>query len=428
VGSFPDPETTVRQLLLASLLAAAFPLPAQDCIECHDKETPGIVADWRASKHARENITCEQCHGEEHKGKDDVAKVGTITAKVCAQCHEKQWQQFSGSKHALSWAAMQAMPTTHMKPMELIDGMKGCGACHKLGLKEPAEIERLKAAGSMFGHASCDACHTRHTFSVAEAREPEACATCHMGFDHPQWEMWSTSKHGVRHTLKRQGVLPKDAQAPTCQTCHMPQGDHGAMTAWGFLAVRTDGLAPYPGEDKDWWQDRVTILQALGVLDPEGKPTKRLDVVAGAKVARLSAAEFDAERKKMLATCAQCHSENFARAELDKGDKMIRAADKLMAEAIREIAGLYRDKVLPKPASYAFPFPDLLTFHDSPTAIENRLFTMHLKHRMRAFQGVFHANPDYALWYGWNEMQQDLVEIRERAKELRERHAAPQKK
>jgi len=23
---------------------------------------------------------------------------------------------------------------------------------------------------------------------------------------------------------------------------------------------------------------------------------------------------------------------------------------------------------------------------------------MHLKHRMRAFQGAFHANPDYALW------------------------------
>ena len=44
---------------------------------------------------------------------------------------------------------------------------------------------------------------------------------------------------------------------------------------------------PMP-EDKQWAADRTTILQALGVLDPEGKPTKRLDVVKGAKVAKLT--------------------------------------------------------------------------------------------------------------------------------------------
>jgi len=47
-------------------------------------------------------------------------------------------------------------------------------------------------------------------------------------------------------------------------------------------------------------------------------------------------------------------------------------------------------------SAYAYPYPDLLTFHDAPTTIEQRLFEMHLKHRMRAFQGTFHANPDYA--------------------------------
>ena len=67
---------------------------------------------------------------------------------------------------------------------------------------------------------------------------------------------------------------------------------------------------------------------------------------------------------------------------------------------------------------------DCVTFHDSPTPVENRLFTMHLKHRMRAFQGAFHMNPDYTLWYGWNEMVQDLNEIRVMATELREKHKA----
>jgi hydroxylamine dehydrogenase len=275
----------------------------------------------------------------------------------------------------------------------------------------------LKAAGSKFGHASCDACHTRHTFSVKEAQQPQACQTCHMGFDHPQWEMWSSSKHGVRALLKQNGTLPETTPAPTCQTCHMVDGDHEVRTAWGFLAVRL----PLP-EDEQWKADQVTILQALGVLDPEGNPTGRLDVVKAADVARLTQEAFDTERNKMLAVCGDCHSENFARGEMNKGDEMIREADRLLAEAIRIVAALYADGVVPKPEGYAYPFPDLLTFHDAPRPIEQRLFEMHLKHRMRAFQGTFHANPDYALWYGWSEMVRDLGEIREMAEELRRNH------
>ena len=143
------------------------------------------------------------------------------------------------------------------------------------------------------------------------------------------------------------------------------------------------------------------------------------ELVANAQVARLSAEEFDAERAKMIKVCEQCHSDNFAREEMAKGDALIEKIDHLMAEAIREVVGLYKEGILQKPENYAYPFPDLLTFSDAPTPIENRLFTMHLKHRMRAFQGAFHMNPDYTLWYGWNEMVQDLDEIRAMAKEMR---------
>jgi hypothetical protein len=125
------------------------------------------------------------------------------------------------------------------------------------------------------------------------------------------------------------------------------------------------------------------------------------------------------ERDKMLQVCNQCHSMNFARGELEKGDQMIKEADHLLAEAIRVIAGLYQDGILEQPEGYAYAFPDLLTFHDAPTAIEQELFVMHLEHRMRAFQGTFHANPDYALWYGWSEMVRSLTAIREMAEEMR---------
>ncbi len=226
--------------------------------------------------------------------------------------------------------------------------------------------------------------------------------------------MYSSSKHGVRYLLKQNNTLPEDVAAPTCQTCHMQEGDHANRTAWGFLAVRL----PMP-EDEAWAADRATVLQGLGVLDPEGNPTARLDVVKAADVARLTQEDWQQERDEMLNTCGQCHSENFAKAELGKGDQMIQEADRLMAEAIRTVASLYQDGILAKPESYAYPFPDLLTFHDAPTVIEQTLFVMYLKHRMRTFQGGFHANPDYAFWYGWSEMQRDITEIKTMAEELR---------
>jgi len=387
---------------------------ANECVDCHDKVTPGIANDWRLSKHGQLGLGCETCHGSNHSMSTDFANVAIPTPDTCKMCHPTQVEQFSSGKHALAWAALNAMPTTHELPEELAAGMKGCGGCHKIGLKSEEEIRQLRADGGGFDIASCDACHTRHTFSVKEASQPQACQTCHMGFDHPQWEMYSSSKHGVRYLLKQNGTLPEETPAPTCQTCHMQEGNHEVRTPWGFLAVRL----PLP-EDPQWQADQVTILQALGVLDPEGNPTARLDVVKAADVARLTQEDFDKEREKLLDTCANCHSRRFAEGELAKGDGMIKEIDHLLAEAIRIVAGLYEDGTLEKPEGYSYAFPDLLTFHDAPTVIEQRLFEMHLKHRMRAFQGVFHANPDYALWYGWSEMVRDLTEIKELAENMR---------
>jgi len=395
---------------------------AQVCVDCHKNVTPNIVSDWQLSKHSQAGVSCSSCHGDQHQSVQDVAKVKIPTPDTCASCHATKVQQFKAGKHALAWASMKAMPTAHWQPMALMEGMKGCGGCHKIGLKTEADIKELKKEGGGFGLASCDACHTRHIFSIKEASQPQACQTCHMGIDHPQWEMFSSSKHGVRFLLKQNKTLPETVAAPTCQICHMQEGNHANRTAWGFLAVRL----PMP-DDKQWAADRVTILQGLGVLDPNGKPTARLDVVKAADLARLTQEDWQKERDKMVKTCNQCHSVNFAKAELEKGDHMIKEADHLMAEAIRIVANLYKDGTIKKPKSYAYAFPDLLTFHDAPTVIEQKLFIMFLEYRMRTFQGAFHANPDYAFWYGWSEMQRDLTEIKERAKELQSKQRAKKK-
>jgi hydroxylamine dehydrogenase len=48
----------------------------------------------------------------------------------------------------------------------------------------------------------CDICHTRHKFTAAEGRRPEACMSCHMGFDHPDAESYGESKMGMIYHME----------------------------------------------------------------------------------------------------------------------------------------------------------------------------------------------------------------------------------
>jgi len=240
-----------------------------------------------------------------------------------------------------------------------------------------------------------------------------------MGYDHPQWEMWSSSKHGTRFFVKQAGKLPEGAAAPTCQLCHLPNGTHENRTAWGFLGVRL----PLP-EDKQWAADRVAILKALGVLNPEtGKPTARLEIVKAADLVRLTEKAWKTEREKMIKTCTACHAEQYARQQLEMADQLMKNADRLMAQGIKIVAALYKDGMIKKPDHYPFAYPDFLYFKQTGGSyIDQVLFRMYMKYRMRTYQGAFHANPDYAYWYGWAAMTKSLGEIKELARTMRATH------
>ncbi len=415
---------------LPILILLAVPSFAGDpCIDCHKEISPGQVRDWESSMHSDEDVTCSDCHGEEHTNKDDYLKAVLPTEQVCAECHEEQFEQFSHGKHNFGWTSLNAIPATHMAPDELIEGGRGCGGCHNMGIKTEEQIQEQRDKGYRYQNNSCDECHTRHAFSKKEALNPHACQQCHMGYDHPQWEMWSSSKHGTRWFAQQAGDLAEGAAAPTCQTCHMPDGDHANETAWGFLGVRL----PLP-DDPQAAEDRVTILMALGVLDPEtGDPTPILDAVKAVRMAKLDQESWQKERDKMLKVCGDCHSTHYAKEQLDAGDSIMIKADRLMAEAITTVAALYKDGLIEKPANYPANYPFLLTFMhtngeawdkdlDKLSYIDQVLVEMYMKHRMRTYQGFFHVNPDYAYWYGWNEMTKDLGEIKELARTMRAMH------
>jgi hydroxylamine dehydrogenase len=408
-------------VVLGVMLAAfCFGDPAaakeENCITCHRDVSPGMVADWEASKHSKEDVTCSTCHGDNHMKAKDARLALLPDETVCAECHQDQFDQFVKGKHQFGWTSMNALPITHVEPDELMEGGRGCGGCHNMGVKSEAQKKDQHDKGYRYQNNSCDECHTRHAFSKKEAQDPKACEQCHMGYDHPQWEMWSSSKHGTRYAVKEKGKLPEGAAAPTCQFCHLPDGTHENRTAWGFLGVRL----PLP-EDKQWAADRVTILKALGVLNPEtGEPTPRLDAVKAVDLARLTEEAWSTEREKMIDRCKQCHSEQYARKQLEMGDAMMQKADRLLAQAIEIVAGLYKDGIIKKPDNYAFAYPDFLYFMQTGGShIDQVLFQMYMKHRMRAYQAFFHVNPDYAYWYGWAMMVKDLDHIKELAHTMR---------
>ena len=135
---------------------------------------------------------------------------------------------------------------------EVVEGgpaaANGCRQCHGSEVKYLKDgkfdadtwpnsgIGRVNPDGS---RGSCAACHGRHSFSSALARQPENCGKCHLGPDHPQMEIYSESKHGIQFRANiakmnleaKSWVVGKDySAAPTCATCHMSATSNQPVT------------------------------------------------------------------------------------------------------------------------------------------------------------------------------------------------------
>ncbi len=441
----------------------------QSCIECHVQETPGIVRQHMSSKmgnpsNAADYVGCNDCHGDSHNEEDDAKLAEMPTPATCTVCHKEQVEQYEAGKHNLAWYGMKTQAAWHHQPASIVkQGYRGCSGCHKLGTKGLLGVKEgnsgaLKHDGGKeaseyrYGNAQCDACHTRHNFSKAEALNPRACSNCHMGFDHPQWEMWISSKHGIGYLSN-----PDDSNHggyPSCQTCHMNGGNHEVRTPWGFLGLRiptkenvlalidvapslkeqlTSLAAALPSgnfidldDDPQWTFDRALILQAAGVLDANLQPTERfVDAVVQAEVARGPEA-FNEERTRMKLICSNCHSNSYVDDFFKSSDDVLKNVDHVFAKGIAAVQSLYKDGILTKPEGWEYG-PDLLMYYDTKTAIEQELFMIVLEYKQRAFQGAYHASNDYMHWYGWAPLNRAVNEILEEAEKLRFEHEVKQK-
>ncbi len=407
-------------VLLALCALTATPARAEEapdaCVACHERLQPGIVSDWQLSRHRRAGVGCAACHGADHRDPSDVARARLPGVETCQPCHELQAVQFRQSKHARAWAAAKALPTFHQFSLGPQKDLAACADCHRIGLKSPEEEAALRQAGAHRGQGSCDACHTRHLFSPVEARQPEACRSCHGAL---QYDAWEASKHGTRHFLRQAGRLPTDVAAPTCQGCHLQNGDHANRTPYGNLALRL----PLPDDaDRAWAADRATQLVALGMLDERGGDGPRAGAFLAAGMFQLDRIDFQAERHKLTQACRQCHGSAFVRESLDKREGLLRRADALCASAVREVQALYADGVLPRRGPG--PSPDLVRAPDGHS-VEQRLAAMFFDHRTKLVAHAFHMSPEAATWL--NALERDLFMVQGMADEARRPSPPPRK-
>jgi hydroxylamine dehydrogenase len=356
------------------------------CVECHRDETPGIVEQFGSSTMAVADVACQDCHevaagypgSVEH---EDTYVLPSPSTAMCNQCHEEQVAQFNASRHGLpAYVAMtgtdpltaeqlaqyESIPEGGYQPdksrnaLYAIEGPAvtrfACEVCHSVGRPHPD--------GSV---GQCQKCHLRHTFSLEQARKPETCNACHIGPDHPQWEIYHESPHGIAYATggdtwnwdAEPGTLGvTDFPAATCATCHISgfgasetTHDVGNRLAWYLFA-------PVSERRPDWESNRAT----------------------------------------MQAVCLECHNADFVNALYAGGDAAVEAVNSWVQQSDALMAPLQENGLLT-----AEPFDEPIDFV---------YFNLWHHYGRTAKFGTWMQGPDYVQWHGAYEILNEMAELK----------------
>jgi len=292
----------------------------QECVDCHKKENPGLYQQWGSSKHYGANVGCYECHMADRSDPDAMKHYGhtisvIVSPKDCARCHESEVEEFLGSHHAKASRILGSLDNVLAEVVEgnrdfktqgLPDGMSallanGCTQCHgsQVIVLPDGSLDASGWPNSGIGRrnpdgteGSCTACHSRHSFSAAQARQPENCGKCHLGPDHPQKEIYEESKHGIAYSANKdkmnlnspKWVVGEDYwAAPTCATCHMSATrdqpithDVGMRISWNNrppLSVRpevSDAKLGLPGANVPWQTRRQNMQDVCTTCHNQG--------------------------------------------------------------------------------------------------------------------------------------------------------------
>jgi len=358
-----------------------------ECVVCHERTTPGIIQQYGHSSMAAAEVACQNCHEVNQDYPGSVEHEGTYvlrspTTAMCAKCHQAEVAQYNQSRHGLpayvAFAGSEDLSPEHLamyeaipeggfspdKSRNAIAELEGpemtkftCEGCHDVGL--PA------ADGSV---GQCQKCHLRHAFSLEQARKPETCNACHIGPDHPQFEIYQESPHGISYlTMGHEwnweaepGTLSvKDFPAPTCAICHMS----------GFGTV---GTTHDVGDRLTWY-----LFSPISSRRPAWQDNK----------------------VRMQGVCLECHNQNFL-------DELYTSAD-LATERVNEWVVESDELMAPLKEQ------GLLTAEPFDEPIDFTYFNLWHHWGRTAKFGVWMQGPDYSQWHGAYEVLHDLAELRE---------------
>jgi hypothetical protein len=363
------------------------------CAQCHLQQQYSVVHEYSLSAHARQHVSCLECHqpAEGQKGKEhhEFTITTQLTAANCRSCHERVYQQFMRSRHAApSWAAVYG--DKDFKPEQVSFSEKyhpggckrppnalavregptaigaGCVKCHAVG--------RPNADGSI---GTCTACHARHTASVALARLPTTCGQCHMGPDHSQIEIYLESKHGVlfqaQEKLLNLSAPPdklstRDMFIPTCATCHM---------------------------------------SGLGGMNVTHDTSERLSYLLAAEISP-KRPNYDRAQAQMKDVCLNCHTRPLIERIYQEAEQTVTNTNTKVKEVQTLVEDLRKEKVLTgKPFTHPIDFAYFDLWH---------YYGRTAKH------GAFMGGADFVQWHGNYPMLKSSVEIQAQAEEMRRQH------
>lgn len=372
----------MRKLIYTCMVAAAvlclapvgYAQEAADCVGCHQEKNPGLYKQWINSKHGENEVGCLDCHGAEEGDPDGFEHNGALVATMvtpndCGKCHEEQMEQTTKSHHAKAGEILESADAylAHVAgghPIAIV----GCESCHgaKVVIDEsrPNKLSPLTWPNSGIGRlnpdgskGSCNACHSRHSFSAAQARQPENCGKCHLGPDHPQKEIYEESKHGIAYfSFKDSMNLNSDSwvvgqdyyRAPTCSTCHMS-------------ATTTQAITHDVGDRISW-----TLRPPV---------SKKLE-------------NWEGRRSAMQNVCLNCHQQTFIDGHYYQYDALVMLYNEKFAKPAGEIMKMVKEKkVMKNPASFA-------------NDIEWEYWELWHHEGRRARMGTAMMGPDYAWWHG----------------------------
>jgi hypothetical protein len=383
----------------------------QACVACHTALNPGLVGEWKKSAHFSQGVDCYDCHkakeGERDAFLHNKSFIRTvISPRNCATCHEKEVAQQQPSHHAKAGMILASLDNLMG---EVIGGPAavnaGCRQCHGADVLLDAKnmptaetwpntgIGRLNPDGS---RGSCSACHARHRFSVAQARQPETCGKCHLGPDHPQKEVYEESKHGILYKSfekemnldSKKWVAGVDyTAAPTCASCHMS-------------ATREQVVTHDVGERISWTL-RPPVSSKLNMIRlengdefdlPADKPLPKIGEAA--KESKVKAIlTWEQRRDKMKDVCSACHTDRQVDSHYKQFDDVVNLYNDKFAKPIAAMMGELKD------AGYITPAP----FDEK---IEWTWWEIWHHEGRVARHGAAMMGPDYTWWHGIYEVAQ----------------------